>query len=327
MINIKIKKALIAAVIASVSMSYPNVTVKAEEIEMKEMYRLYNPNSGEHFYTAKAKERDDLVKLGWKDEGIGWFAPEKSESPVYRLYNKYGGEHHYTLNEAEKDALVKAGWTDEGIGWYSDDEKVVPVFREYNPNAQSCNHNYTVKFREHEALDKAGWDGEGVGWYGVENETHFTEEHPYTWENVTVTSLFDDMELGLDDIPGSAEMMASSETTNIGIYTIVDSEYEELGLKKGTLMEVAESMIARDNKGKDKLLYCQLENVENSYVRITRTRPVPKEFDPEKFAGFDVTGLFEKGGVVYMISYSCPEKYRPEYEKLFNYCLNKTVIE
>ena len=38
-----------------------------------DMYRLYNPNSGEHFYTASKGERNHLISLGWNDEGIGWY--------------------------------------------------------------------------------------------------------------------------------------------------------------------------------------------------------------------------------------------------------------
>ena len=37
------------------------------------MYRLYNPNSGEHFYTSSNGERDHLISLGWNYEGIGWY--------------------------------------------------------------------------------------------------------------------------------------------------------------------------------------------------------------------------------------------------------------
>ena len=82
----------------------------------QEMYRLYNPYSGEHFYTADAQERDNVIAAGWNDEGLGWYAPAKSEYPVYRLYNAFGGEHHYTLSADEKDSLIKAGWNDEGTG-------------------------------------------------------------------------------------------------------------------------------------------------------------------------------------------------------------------
>ena len=133
------------------------------------MYRLYNPNSYEHFYTGNAKEKDALVKMGWKYEGIGWYAPKSSKTPVYRLYNpNNGGDHHYTKNKKEYDALTKAGWKGEGIRWYSDDAKGVPVYREYNPGQPIRNHNYTANKKEHDYLVKtAGWKNEGIGWYGV----------------------------------------------------------------------------------------------------------------------------------------------------------------
>lgn len=50
------------------------------------MWRMYNPNSGEHFYTADTNERDSLCGNGWASEGIGWVAPT-SGNPIYRLYN------------------------------------------------------------------------------------------------------------------------------------------------------------------------------------------------------------------------------------------------
>lgn len=136
-----------------------------------EMYRVYNPNSGEHFYTEDTNEKNWLVSLGWISEGIGWNAPNSSDYPVYRLYNANGGEHHYTMNKAEKDMLVKAGWKYEGIGWYSanpDDKSSVPLLREYNPNAFANNHNYTVNKAEHEWLVSLGWKDEGKAWYAVD---------------------------------------------------------------------------------------------------------------------------------------------------------------
>ncbi|MDO4403562.1 MAG: hypothetical protein Q4C09_00865 [Atopobiaceae bacterium] len=131
-----------------------------------EMHRLYNPNSGEHFYTASVLERDGLVEVGWNYEGVGWYAPLEG-LPVYRLYNKNGGDHHYTMSIEERDMLIAAGWNDEGIGWQSDLAQAVPLLREYNPNAFSCNHNYTTSKEEHDYLVSLGWKDEGIGWYGV----------------------------------------------------------------------------------------------------------------------------------------------------------------
>ena len=131
------------------------------------MYRLYNPNSGEHFYTSSEGERDMLVSVGWNYEAVGWIAPSTSNTPVYRLYNENGGEHHYTTSVAERDMLVSLGWNDEGIGWYSDDAQTVPLYRQYNPNAFANNHNYTTSLGENDWLVSIGWQAEGIGWYGI----------------------------------------------------------------------------------------------------------------------------------------------------------------
>lgn len=133
------------------------------------MHRLYNPNSGEHFYTSSSTEKKTLVAAGWSDEGIGWFAPETSNTPVYRLYNENTGDHHYTMDAKERDNLIRAGWNDEGTGWYSDDAKTIPLYREYNPNAVTGTHNYTTDKAEHDKLVSVGWNDEGIGWYGIED--------------------------------------------------------------------------------------------------------------------------------------------------------------
>ncbi|MDR2977715.1 MAG: C40 family peptidase [Streptococcaceae bacterium] len=128
------------------------------------MYRLYNPNSGEHFYTESAFERDQTIKAGWNDEGTGWIAPD-SGRPVYRLYNPNAGDHFYTLEAYEKDSLVALGWKYEGISWQSGGS--VPLYRAYNPNAEAGSHNYTTSGAEQLNLTAVGWKDEGISWYGV----------------------------------------------------------------------------------------------------------------------------------------------------------------
>lgn len=148
-----------------------HLKVSTTAIESVTMYRMYNPNSGEHFYTADANERDVLKSVGWKYEGIAWTAPKKSNTPVYRLYNKNSGEHHYTTSAAEKNMLLGIGWSDEGIGWYSDDNMTTSLYRLYNPNAKGAQeagaHHYTTDTSERDSLYKIGWKKEGTGWYGL----------------------------------------------------------------------------------------------------------------------------------------------------------------
>ena len=135
--------------------------------ESQIMWRLYNPNTGEHFYTSSTSECANLIAVGWIDEGAGWVAPLEGE-PVYRLYNSNapGGDHHYTMDKAEYDWLVSLGWTGEGIGWYSADISGMPLYRQYNPNAVSGTHNYTTSVSERDMLVSLGWIDEGIAWYG-----------------------------------------------------------------------------------------------------------------------------------------------------------------
>ncbi len=128
------------------------------------MYRLYNRSSGEHFYTRSTSERQSLIRVGWVDEGIGWYAPI-SGKPVYRLYNPNSGDHHYTLSKNERDTLVGIGWKDEGIGWYSDQKQRIPVYRCFNPNETIGTHHYTLSREESRTLTSIGWKDEGTGWY------------------------------------------------------------------------------------------------------------------------------------------------------------------
>ncbi|GFH40800.1 family 43 glycosylhydrolase [Lactococcus insecticola] len=140
----------------------------AEDVGSQVIYRVYNPKSGEHFYTANEFERDNLVnKNNWKYEGIGWVAPVSSKIPVYRLYSKNIGDHHYTASVAEKNNLVKSGWEYEGISWYGSESNKVPVYRAYNKNAKSGRHSYTTSEVEQQNLIKNKWQDEGVAWSAI----------------------------------------------------------------------------------------------------------------------------------------------------------------
>ncbi|MGM0212992.1 GH25 family lysozyme [Enterococcus sp. AZ109] len=132
------------------------------------MYRLYNPDNGEHFYTASAKERDDLVRINWgKYEGIGWYAPN-SGANVYRLYNPGLRDHHYTMSWDEVTWLTKNyGWNYEGVSWKSDTSDKTKVYRLFHPYMTSGSHHYTMSWDEVTWLTKNhGWKYEGIAWYG-----------------------------------------------------------------------------------------------------------------------------------------------------------------
>ena len=154
-----------------------NKRLEVKLVAANPMNRLYNPNSGEHFYTADVKEKEALVNLGWNDEGYGWVAPTTpakvtttSDQPVYRLYNPNAGDHHYTMSKEERNTLVAYGWKDENVGWYSAEDashndETVTVWRQYNPYANGAgSHNYTTDRAENNYLVSLGWIYEGKAW-------------------------------------------------------------------------------------------------------------------------------------------------------------------
>ena len=86
------------------------------------VYRLYNPNSGEHLFTASASEKGFLTGHGWIDEGICWYGvgtkKTSDNTPVFRYYNPNSADHHFTTSQDEASILVVAGWKNEGITFY-----------------------------------------------------------------------------------------------------------------------------------------------------------------------------------------------------------------
>lgn len=139
------------------------------------MYRLYNPNTGEHLYTAHQNELYSLTSRGWDYEGVGWYAPDAGWY-TYRLYNPNAGDHFYTMDADECNALVDLGWNYEGVafaspslGWDDPQEASgIPVYRLYNPNSTTASHHYTANADEANMLADLGWNYEGIAWYAVQ---------------------------------------------------------------------------------------------------------------------------------------------------------------
>lgn len=90
------KKFLASVFVAAALLIGGTLFVQAEDADAAMLLRVYNPNSGEHHYTANTNERNHLVKVGWRNEGNAWETPA-SGTAVYRLYNpNNGGDHHYS---------------------------------------------------------------------------------------------------------------------------------------------------------------------------------------------------------------------------------------
>ncbi|MBT1165872.1 InlB B-repeat-containing protein [Bifidobacterium simiarum] len=94
------------------------ITVSKDTPGARPVYREYNRRTGNHNWTLNKREHDMLVRLGWKNEGVAWYAPSSGKN-VYRLYNRNSGEHVYTMSYGEYAAVQRAGWRGEGVAWKS----------------------------------------------------------------------------------------------------------------------------------------------------------------------------------------------------------------
>ncbi len=84
--------------------------------------RLYNVQTGRHYYTTSTGERDFLVslipvnhpdfgKVGWRyelDEPFVYPVQVPGTTEIFRLYNNNSGVHLYTESAAQKDAILAA---------------------------------------------------------------------------------------------------------------------------------------------------------------------------------------------------------------------------
>ena len=144
----------------------PTLQAKAADATVP-IYRLYNPDNGEHLYTTDANETRVLYhEHNWGYEGIAWYAPNGTGTPVYRLYNPVLCNHLYTTDTNEVAVLTStAGWVSDNNGqpvFYSDG--TIPVYRVYNRELQGMHHLTTDK-NEYDTLPIHGWTQEGVSLY------------------------------------------------------------------------------------------------------------------------------------------------------------------
>ena len=142
-------------------------------IETVPMFRMYDPNAGEHFYTGSVEERDGLVDAGWNYEGVAFNFPVIG-SPVYRLYNPVTGDHLYTMDEDEMDSLLDQGWDYENVAFNTASSSQVPQYRLWNPNVNYDNGergawHFTGSVDERDWLISLGWQDQGIGWYSTLN--------------------------------------------------------------------------------------------------------------------------------------------------------------
>ncbi|MCB2188334.1 MAG: hypothetical protein KQJ78_18090 [Deltaproteobacteria bacterium] len=110
------------------------------------MYRAYNADTLDHFFTTRAREFANAVATGYEDESTGverrlFQVTDQAlhgAHLLHRLYNPYAGLHYYTFSDAERDNLMALGWLferDEGYIFTSLDvapPQAIEIYHLYN---------------------------------------------------------------------------------------------------------------------------------------------------------------------------------------------------
>lgn len=120
------------------------------------VYRFYNAQTGAHFYTSSAAERDYVIATlpAFQYENVAFYAYPAQQaglSAVYRFYNTGTGAHFYTISTAERDYVnvTLPTFQYEGPTWYAQSAaggSAMPMYRFYN--SQTGAHFYTVSAAE-----------------------------------------------------------------------------------------------------------------------------------------------------------------------------------
>jgi hypothetical protein len=114
------------------------------------LYRYWNPQNTDHFYTTSFTELG-TGRFGWQLEGIQCYVIGQSTPqsvPLYRYWNGNIGDHFYTTNFAELGA-GRLGYAYEGIQCYVYTQGALgrtALYRYWNP--QVGDHFYTTNFSE-----------------------------------------------------------------------------------------------------------------------------------------------------------------------------------
>ena len=164
------------------------IQAKLVEVGDLDLYRVYNPNNGDHYYTVKQSEQAYLVKLGWRAEGTpykvvsdrnatfkdgkivkndrvdvseGLVARHNFGEAVYSAYNPNTGEH-LLASQNEAEDLANVGWNNEGVKYYAPQGASTAVYRIYNPNTEGPAHAY-VDQKEGANVVKLGWKWDNSG--------------------------------------------------------------------------------------------------------------------------------------------------------------------
>ena len=171
------------------------------------LYRWYNPESGDHFYTISPNGIPSYQREGV--EGIECCVfdhPISGTVPLYRWWNPDNGDHFYTISSGDIPGYQREGSLGNVIECYVFDSNVqntVPLYRWYNPD--NGDHFYTVSSEDIPGYQREGSLGNGIECYVSRFQVTKNPSIPntvplYRWYNPDKDRHFYTVSSG--DIPG-----------------------------------------------------------------------------------------------------------------------------
>lgn len=131
------------------------------------LYRSWNPQTGDHFYTINASESQSAAGLGYQAEGTeGCLATRPVLVPLYRMFNVQVHDHFYTTSAAERDRARGLGYVEESLEGYCSASRLPgtePLYRLFN--AQVHDHFYTTRAAERDRALGLGYAEEEITCY------------------------------------------------------------------------------------------------------------------------------------------------------------------
>nr|WP_286190326.1 hypothetical protein [Labrenzia sp. R4_2] len=140
-----------------------------------EVYRFFNTETGSHFYTSSATERDQVLQVfpQYQYEGnvFGSNATvDNGGAAVHRFFNSETGTHFYTASQEEYEYIETnlSNFAYEGISYYayeSENGSNVALYRFFNTD--NGTHFFTTSADERDSIINTlgHYNYEGVAYY------------------------------------------------------------------------------------------------------------------------------------------------------------------
>jgi len=161
LLDVLVSFALPLRLLALLVLWFALVQLVGAQAQVSPVYRFYNQETGTHFYTIAATERDHVIGSypQFLYEGAVFAAFSQATAgaqPVFRFYNTRTGTHFYTNSPAERDQVIATypQFVFEGTAYYAmpsaGPDARTPLFRFYNTTTGA--HFYTTSTTERETV-------------------------------------------------------------------------------------------------------------------------------------------------------------------------------